>query len=229
MQTETREVAKAKRRRVSGRKTREKQRAAPIPLEDLGPIERWRHRFGVERLDEAGQVRREVVRALEVEPRLLEAGVRSRQGQGARHVAENPLDLLYRRGLLGDVRDPEGKALAERRRRAGHRLRAWHGRAGAGGRTTANLAAVGGGGGWRGADSQTDEEARAEKVYHRMLDAAGRSWGLLRDVCCDLRHPADNAVEIGRLVAGLDRLAAYLRLRDDDDEGRPEPPAGDGR
>jgi len=219
----------AKKRRVWGAKTRAKQRKAAEapPIQDLGPPERWAKRFGTARIDEAGKIRHEVLRALEIEPRLLEGETRKAQGMGARNLAESPLDALYLRGLLGNLSDERTRASALRRRRAGHRLRATHHGAGIAQRTTVNLSAAGGGGGGR---DQTDREAETEMAYRMayraMLKACGRTWSLVRDVCCDLQPPAENAVVLGQLVAGLDLLSVYLRLRDDDQDEEPgAPPA----
>jgi hypothetical protein len=206
----------AKKRRVWGAKTRAKQRKAEAPpSQDLGTPEQWAKKFGAATIDEAGKIRHEVLRALEIEPRLLVGETRKAQGMGARNRAENPLDALYLRGLLGNLSDPRSRASALRRRRAGQRLRVTHDGAGIAQKTTVNLSAAGGGGGGR---DQTDREAETEMVYYRMLKACGRTWALVRDVCCDLQAPAENAVVLGQLIAGLDLLSVYLRLRDDDDD-----------
>lgn len=229
-QTEAGELAK--RKWGSARKSaraRGRGRAEPPPGEDHGTAERWRKAVGVERVDQAGRMFREAFRALELEPRLLEGAHRPRAGLGARNRLRTPLDALYLRGLLGDLGDPEGRVLARMRWRAGERLERAYAEAGIRERTSANLAAVGGGGGRRGVEEQTDREAELEMVYRRMVRASAPHGGLLHRVCCGHEHPGEAPAEIQPLVAGLDLLAAHLRLRDDDDGEMAGGPPGEAR
>ncbi len=208
----------AKRRKWGGARSRRRQGVELPPPEDHGTAERWRKAVGVERVDAAGRMFREAFRALELEPRLLEGVHRTRAGLGARNRIRTPLDALYLRGRLGDLGDPEGRVAARMRWRAGERLEAAYGDAGLRERTAANLSASGTGG-HRHAEEQSDWEVRREVEYRAMVRACAPHGGLLHAVCCWHEHPGEDAAVLRRLVAGLDLLAAHLRMRPDDDDG----------
>lgn len=185
-----------------------------LPTEDLGPVDRWRHRVMVERADEAGVMRREVLHSLEIQPRLLEGTMRKVAGQGGRHRYEHPLDLLAEVGALGDMGTEEGRIMAKRRRRAAMLMRAAYEASGIASSTTVNWNTVGGG----GRREQDDREERAEMLYHKMVKSCGRNGEAVRDVACGFVWPELNAVVLGKLVAGLDALALFLRDQVDEEE-----------
>lgn len=206
------EILGRKRKWGSSARSKQVKAAVELPTEDLGPIERWRKKFGIQRIDAAGEIRTEVFQALEIQPRLLEGAGRKVAGQGGRDKYEHPLDLLAEVGALGDMTTEEGRILAKRRRRAAMLMRAAYEASGTAASTTVNWNTVGGG----GRREQDDREAKSEMLYLKMQAACGRNWGLVRDVACGMHWPELNAVVLGKLVAGLDGLAMFLRDRVDE-------------
>lgn len=218
MQHEGTEILGRKRKWGSSVRTKTPKAAVVLPTEDLGPMERWRKKFGIQRINDAGEIRTEVYQALEIQPRLLEGTMRKVAGQGGRHKYEHPLDLLAEAGALGDMATEEGRVLAKRRRRAAMLMRAAYTESKIESSTTVNWGTVGGGGYRDESLRQTDKEAKAEMLYRAMLRACGRNCELVRDVACGRVWPELNAVVLGKLVAGLDALALFLRKQVDEGE-----------
>lgn len=206
------EVLGRKRKWGSSARSKPTARAVELPTEDLGPMERWRKKFGIQRVNDAGEIRTEVVKALSIEPRLLEGAMRKVAGQGGRNKYEHPLDLLAEAGVLGDMATEEGRIRAKRRRKAAMLMRAAYEASGIASSTTVNWNTVGGG----GRREQDDREERAEMLYLGMLRACGRNGEMVRDVACGFVWPELNRVVLGKLVAGLDGLAMFLRDRVDE-------------
>lgn len=181
---------------------------------DIGTIERWAMKIGVERIDAANGMRRDVFSMLAIRSRELDVGGRV-VAEGAVDEHEHlALDPLRRAGILDDPKEPM-RALW--RLEAGvELLRLWvEGRVQS--RSTAPWRAVGGGGGGGITAEEADGKiARDEMRYLRALDAVGEHQDLIRAVCCDMAVPA--GAKRSTLLTALDLLAEYLHGID--------PPAG---
>lgn len=203
-------MGKAKRGRQRGSKNRKAQDwsnpYAAALRSDVGTMERWAMKIGVERIDESNTVRREVFATLALQDREVDAGGRV-VSQGAidnfEHLA---LDPLRKAGILDDPREPQR---ARWRHEAGLELLRLHmdGRLMA--RSTAAWRAVGGGNGGRVSEADIDSKvARAEMRYLRAMDAVGDDSAMLYAVCLEMSVPA--GTKRSRLCNALDILAEYL-------------------
>lgn len=174
---------------------------------DIGSIERWTKKIGVERIDAAKQIRREVFATLELQDRSIDAGGRV-VAQGAISPMEHQsLDPLRRAGILDDPSEPS-RALW--RAEAGvELLNLWM----AGkvmGRCTAAWKAVGGGGGGGVSEADCDSAtARAEMKYFRAIEAvAPEDRAMVHAVCLEMTVPP--GTKKSRLCNALDLLSEHL-------------------
>ena len=173
---------------------------------DVGTIERWGQKIGVERIDEANRIRRETFAMLAIRDRTVDGGGRV-VGEGAVDECEHlALDVLRKAGILDDPAEPRR---AKWRCDAGIELLRLCVDGKVMSRSTAAWRAVGGGGG--GGVTQDEAEgvsARCEMRYLRALDALGEYEDLIRTVCIDMVVPA--GTKRSKLLTGLDLLAEEL-------------------
>lgn len=205
-------MAKARRGRVKGSKNKKQpewaqQYGAASRLSDVGTIERWAMKIGVERIDEANNVRRETFAMLKMQAREVDAGGRV-ISQGAKDEFEHQcLDALLRAGILDDPREPQR---ARWRLEAGVELLRLHVEGRVQSRCTAAWKAVGGGGG--GGVSEADCESKAardEMRYYRAVECVGQDdKEMLRQVCISQVLPP--GVKRSKLCNALDLLSEHL-------------------
>lgn len=227
-------MSKKLKKRTSSAKKRQKS-DMPVSVEDLGPIERWRHKFGMsapkpEQIAKwrenfsaasptaehhAAAVRQ--VSVLEIRDRTVDGGGRV-TGTGAHNRFEQPLDYMYEHGWLGDRSTEEGERIAHWRLQAGTRFRGVFEGASIQRRTTVNLDTVGGGGIYH-EDSDEEDENRTE--YRTIMRGLGQYGPIATAVCC-LRNflPQNNARLLDRLLRGLDFLTDHFNIRDDERKRR---------
>lgn len=207
--------------------TRADQYQIPTSVSDFGTMERFMQQVGVERVDEANQIRRDVFNCLSLNDRVIDPGGRV-VAKGATDEFEHPaLDVLRKAGILDDPTDP---SRAEQRVRGGVELL----RMGVDGnvfpRSTAAWRDVNGGGGGGPPTSEADAEkysARCEMRYLRGRDVVGLAdWPMIRSVCIDGVVPA--GTKRRRLCNALDLIAEeYLGVEPPRDVVRPRPRSRD--
>lgn len=204
-------MTKAKRGRPKGAKNKKPQSWATqydvaSARSDIGTMERWAMKIGVERINEANAVRRDVFSMLAIRSRDVDAGGRV-VSEGAVDEHEHlALDPLRRAGILDDPREPQR---ARWRHEAGIELLRLHIDGKLMARSTAAWRAVGGGGGGGVSEADIDSKvARAEMRYLRAMDAVGEDAAMLYAVCLEMSVPA--GTKRSRLCNALDILAEYL-------------------
>ena len=193
----------------------------PVSVEDLGPIERWRHRFGMAApAAVASEATASVVRSvavLEIRDRSVDAGGRV-TGTGAFHKYEQPLDYMHRDGWLGNLDTEEGERVARWRLLAGTAFRDQYESASIERRVTANLDNVGCGGVYH---DESDDEADARMDFNNTVRSLGPMAKLTMAVCCNRYFlPQGNAVMLKMLIRALDHLADRFSIADDERKRR---------
>lgn len=181
-------------------------------VSDPGTYERFLHQVGIERVDEANQVRRDVFNCLSINPRVIVEGGRVVQN-GTVDELENPaLDILRKAGLLDD---PSDAGRAEQRVQAGVELLRMGIEGNVFPRSTAAWRDVNGGSGGGppiSADSAENWSARCEMRYIRAQDVVTpEDWKLVRMVCVDREVPASmRRSALRNLTNALDLIGEYL-------------------
>jgi hypothetical protein len=205
-------MGKAKRGRQKGAKNRKapdwsNPYAAAAMRNDCGTIERWAMKIGVERIDEANTVRREVFATLALQDREVDAGGRVVSQGAVSSFEHQALDPLRRAGILDDPKEPQRSLW---RLEAGvELLNLWI----AGrimGRSTAAWRAVGGGNGGRVSEADCESiAARAEMKYFRAIESVGdENKAMIHAVCLEQVVPA--GTKRSKLVNALDLLSEHL-------------------
>lgn len=201
--------------RVAGSKNKRQapwseQHAVISGRADIGSIEQWGRKIGVERIEEADTTRRKTVSfaMLAIRDRAIDAGGRVTVAAAVDEMEHTVLDPVLRAGVLDDPANPERAA---KRHEAGLELLrlAIAGRIPA--RSTASWSAAagsGGGGGVTEADA-TSKAALAEMRFYNARDAVGPDlWPKIRSICLDME--VLHGTKRSQMLAGLDVLAEYL-------------------
>lgn len=210
-------MSKKQKKRAGSAKKRNKS-DMPVSVEDLGPIERWRHRFGMVAPTAAANASAiRSVAVLEIRDRTVDGGGRV-TGTGAHNKIEQPLDYMHDQGWLGDTHTEEGERIARWRLLAGTKFRDLFEGASISRRTTVNYDTVGGGGIYH---DESDEEADTRMEFNRTMRALGNNGNLAISVCCNRFFlPQGNAILLKRLIEALDLLADRFNIADDERKRR---------
>lgn len=211
----------SKKKRKIGTEKRKKKADMPSTVEDVGPIERWRHRFGMASPSAVVSVAKaDVVRSvavLEIRDRTVDGGGRV-TGTGAFHKYEQPLDYMFEQGWFGDRHTEEGERLARWRHLAGTAFRDQYESASIERRVTANLDNVGCGGIYH---DESDDEAEARMEFNNTVRSLGSMAKLTMAVCCNRYFlPQGNAVMLKILIRALDHLSERFHIADDERKRR---------